>query len=70
MSLGLVYGRLNYLCVVRSCELPGHKGIGGAGNIYQKFDGEYLFATRRMARVESPDVGNTENVEEVWCSAA
>jgi len=26
---------------------------------YQKFEGEYLFATRRIARVESEEVGKT-----------
>ena len=30
---------------------------------YQKFEGEYLFATRRIASVESDDVGNTEYAE-------
>lgn len=36
---------------------------GGRGG-YQKFDGEYLFATRRIARVESAEVGKTAWVEE------
>ena len=31
---------------------------------YQKFDGEYLFATRRIARVESEDAGNIAIVED------
>lgn len=26
---------------------------------YQKFEGEYLFATRRIVRVESEEVGKT-----------
>ena len=34
------------------------------GVVYQKFEGEYLFATRTIARVESEDVGNTAWVEE------
>ena len=29
------------------------------GEYYQKFEGEYLFATRTIARVESDSVGNT-----------
>ena len=36
---------------------------GDGGRWYQKFEGEYLFATRRMARVESEEVGKTEKVE-------
>lgn len=29
------------------------------GGKYQKFEGEYLFATRRIARVESEEAGKT-----------
>lgn len=31
---------------------------------YQKFEGEYLLATRMMARVESESVGMTARVDE------
>ena len=30
---------------------------------YQKFEGEYLFATRRRAREESEDAGNMAMVD-------
>ena len=42
-------------------------GLGGSeaeGRRYQKLEGEYLFATRRIARVVSESVGKTEKVAE------
>ena len=51
----------------RGVSDPIHGGEKGReqkeGGGYQKFEGEYLFATRRIASVESDDVGNTEYVE-------
>lgn len=35
------------------------RGGKGARREYQKFEGEYLFATRRIARAESESVGKT-----------
>jgi len=48
--------------------MGGNEGFGGAEEggreeaVYQKFEGEYLFATRRIARVLSSEVGKTEKV--------
>ena len=41
-------------------------GLAGDGRVrrYQKFEGEYLFATRRIVRAVSDEVGKTAWVEE------
>lgn len=37
---------------------------------YQKFEGEYRFATKTMASIESSEVGKTEKVTAGKCSRA
>ena len=50
------------------CFVSWEKRITGEGDRYQKFEGEYLFATRTRASLVSEDMGKTEKVEEGWWS--